>query len=236
MPKQALAAARILICDLDGTIIDSAPDLTSALGDLLAEVGRPPLPVAAVRRMVGDGIAVLVERALLASGGIPDDGALAGYVARYAAFYEGRMTELTRPYPGAVVALNNLKGAGWRLAICSNKPEKPCRHVLATLGLDGLFEVVAGGDTFAIRKPDPGHVRGVLDRLDARPDEAIMLGDSRNDVLAARGAGLPTIAIASGYGPVPAKELDADVLIETFAELPDALATVAKRANAGPLA
>jgi len=233
MTQQALKPARVLICDLDGTLIDSVPDLTSAVGDLLAEVGRPPLPVAAVRRMVGDGIATLVERALIASGGVPVATEMAGYVARYSAFYEGRMTELTRPYPHVVETLSDLKDAGWRLAICSNKPEQPCRHVLAVLGLEHLFEAVAGGDTFTTRKPDPGPVRGVLDRLGATPGEAIMFGDSHNDVLAARAAGLPVIAIASGYGPVPPRDLAADILIDTVAELPDALATIARP---GPLA
>jgi len=226
MPRQGLKPVCILICDLDGTLVDSAPDLASAVGDLLAEIGRPPLTEAAVRRMVGDGVPKLVERALAASGGVPDNNTLADCVARYHAFYESRMTELTRPYPGAVETLSDLKSTGWRLAICSNKPERPSRHILAALGLDTLFEAVAGGDTFAVRKPDPGHLHGVLDALGAAPSEAIMLGDSLNDVLAARGAGVPAITIANGYGPVPAHELGADVLIETFAELPDALAQV----------
>jgi len=226
MSRQGLIPARILICDLDGTLVDSAPDLTSAVNDLLAEAARPPLSEAAVRRMVGDGVPKLVERALTASGGLPEAGALADYVARYLGFYESRLTELTRPYPGAVETLSELKSTGWRLAICSNKPEGPSRHILAALGLDNLFEAVAGGDTFAVKKPDPGHVRGVLDALGAAPDEAVMLGDSLNDVLAARGAGLPVIAIANGYGPVPAQEIGADALIETFAELPGALARI----------
>jgi phosphoglycolate phosphatase len=229
MPRQRLKPARILICDLDGTLVDSAPDLTSAVGDLLAEAGRPPLTEAAVRRMVGDGVAKLVERALAASGGVPDAAALAAHVTRYLTFYEGRMTEMTRPYPGAVETLSGLKDSGWRLAVCSNKPEGPIRHILTALSLDGLFEAVAGGDTFAVRKPDPGHLHGLLETLGATPGEAVMLGDSRNDVLAARGAGLPVIAIASGYGPVPAHELGANALIETFAELPAALSAIVNR-------
>lgn len=234
MPRQGLTPARILVCDLDGTLIDSAPDLATAVGDLLAEAGRPPLAEAAVRRMVGDGVAMLVERALAASGGVPDAATMARYVTRYLAFYEGRMTESTRAYPGAVDTLRALKGAGWRLAICTNKPERPSRRILAALGLDGLFEAVAGGDTFAVRKPDPGHLRGVLDMLGVAPGAAVMLGDSRNDVLAARGVGVPVIAIASGYGPVPARDLDADLLIYTFAELPGALAAVNQQFGGSP--
>ena len=239
MNRQVVRPARVLICDLDGTLIDSAPDLTAAVGDLLAEAGRVPLSEAAVRRMVGDGVAKLVERALAASGGVPDASALAGLVARYMAFYETRMTELTRPYPGAAETLGDLKGAGWRLAVCTNKPEGPSRRLLSALGLDALFEAVAGGDTFAVKKPDPGHVHGLLDILGAVPGEAVMLGDSLNDVLAARGAGMPVIAFASGYGPVPAHELGADALIATFAELPAALARLTgtgSSADPGPFA
>jgi len=226
MSRQELTPTRLLICDLDGTLVDSAPDLTAAVGDLLAAAGRAPLSEAAVRRMVGDGVAKLVERALAASGGVPDAGAMAGFVARYLAFYESRMTELTRPYPGAVQTLRDLKAAGWRLAVCTNKPERPSHRILAALGFDGLFEAVAGGDSFPVKKPDPGHVHGVLDALGAAPAEAVMLGDSLNDVLAARGAGVPVIAMASGYGPVPAHELGADALVDTFAELPAALAAI----------
>ena len=230
MPRQRLTPARILICDLDGTLVDSAPDLASAVADLLAETGRPPLDEAAVRRMVGDGVAKLVERALEASGGVPGGGALDAHVARYLAFYEGRLTEKTRPYPGAVETLSGLKDGGWRLAVCSNKPEAPSRQILAALGLDRLFEAVAGGDTFAVKKPDPGHLHGLLETMGAAPAQAVMLGDGRNDVLAARGTGLPVIAFASGYGPVPAHELGADALIETFADLPAALAGIVGRA------
>lgn len=231
MSRQGLKPTRLLICDLDGTLVDSAPDLAAAVGDLLAETGRPPLSEAAVRSMVGDGAANLVERALAASGGVPDAGALAGFVARYLAFYESRMTELTRPYPGAVATLRDLKTAGWRLAVCSNKSERSSRQILTALGFGGLFEAVAGGDSFPVKKPDPGHLHGVLAALGATPAAAVMLGDSLNDVLAARGAGVPIIAMASGYGPVPAHELGADALVDTFAELPAALARVA-----GPLA
>lgn len=239
MNRQEVRPGRVLICDLDGTLVDSAPDLASAVGDLLTQAGRAPLSEAAVRRMVGDGVAKLVERALAASGGVPEAGALAGLVVRYMAFYESRMTELTRPYPGAVETLTNLKAAGWRLAVCTNKPEGPSHGLLTALGLDGLFEAVAGGDTYAVKKPDPGHVRGILNALGAAPGEAVMLGDSLNDVLAARGAGVPVIAIASGYGPVPAHELGADALIATFAELPaalDRLATASQPTHPGPFA
>ncbi len=222
--------APVLLCDLDGTLVDSLPDLAAAIGELLEVEGRPGLAPAAVAAMVGDGVPKLIERALAATGGVPDDAALAALVARYMPIYEARMTELTRPYPGAIETLRALKDAGWRLAVCTNKPEAPSRAIIAGLGFEGLFEAVSGGDSLPVKKPDPGHLLGLLEALGvapgAAPGAAVMLGDSRNDVAAARAAGLPAIAIAHGYGGTPARELGADRVIECFAELPAALAAL----------
>jgi len=219
----ANAGAPALLCDLDGTLVDSAPDLADALSTLLAESGRRALSVTEVKTMVGDGVAVLVERGLAATGGVPAPEALAAQVARYHALYEARLTKQTRPYPGAVEALGALRAAGWRLAVCTNKPERATRKVLAALGLDELIEAVAGGDTFPVRKPDPGHVLQLLEAMGVTPARAVMLGDSVNDVAAAHAAGLPAIAVGHGYGTVPAQELGAERLITHFDELPAAL-------------
>ncbi len=215
--------APVLICDLDGTLVDSLPDLAAAIGELLEAEGRPGLSHEAVAAMVGDGVPKLIERALAATGAVPPAAGLAALVARYMPIYEARLTTLTRPYPGAVETLKALKAAGWRLAVCTNKPEAPSRAILAGLGFDGLFEAVSGGDSLAVKKPDPGHPLGLLAELGAAPGAAVMLGDSRNDVSAAQAAGLPAIAIAHGYGGTPARELGADRVIESFAELPAAL-------------
>ena len=219
-------SAQVLLCDLDGTLIDSAPDLAAAVGELLARQGRPPLTVETIETMIGDGVPKLIERAFAATGGTPPAEELAALVSRYMPLYESRMTELTRPYPGAIEALHALKQAGWRLAVCTNKPERPSRAILAALGFEGLFEAVAGGDSFPVKKPDPGHLLGLLGEMGAAPASAVMLGDSENDVLAAQRAGLPAIAVAHGYGRVPARELGADLVIEAFSELPGALAAL----------
>lgn len=216
----------VLICDLDGTLIDSVPDLAAAVNALLAELERPPLTERAVARMVGDGVAKLVERALIASGLSPDADALAGHVARYMAIYDGTLMARTRPYPGVVETLTGLREAGWRLAICTNKPEGPTRAILQALDLGVLFEAVAGGDSYPVRKPDAGHILGLLREMDAEPAGAVMLGDGVNDVAAARAAGLPVIAVAHGYGTVPADELGADIVLAAFEDLPRALADV----------
>ncbi len=225
-PENTPGDAAVLVCDLDGTLVDSLPDLAAAVGELLEAEGRPGLSHEAVAAMVGDGVPKLIERALAATGGVPAEAGLAAMVARYMPIYEARLTELTRPYPGAIETLKALKAAGWRLAVCTNKPEAPSRAIIAGLGFDGLFEAVSGGDSLAVKKPDPGHLLGLLEVLGAAPGVAVMLGDSANDILAAKAAGLPAIAIAHGYGGTPARELGADRVIEAFAELPAALAAL----------
>lgn len=214
----------VLICDLDGTLIDSVPDLAAAVNALLAELDRPPLDEAAVARMVGDGVAKLVERALTAGGVSLAEDALPAHVACYMALYDATLMARTRPYPGVAETLSGLRAAGWRLAVCTNKPEAPTRAILEALDLAPLFEAVAGGDSYPVRKPDAGHLLGLLRAMDAAPDEAVMLGDGVNDVAVARAAGLPVIAVAHGYGTVPAHELGADVVLDRFAALPPALA------------
>ncbi len=225
-PGNAPGEAPVLLCDLDGTLVDSLPDLAAAIDELLEQERRPGLAPEAVAAMVGDGVPKLIERALAATGGVPPAAALAALVARYLPIYEARMTELTRPYPGAIETLRALKAAGWRLAVCTNKPEAPSRAIVAGLGFEGLFEAISGGDSLPVKKPDPGHLLGLLASLRAAPGAAVMLGDSRNDVLAARAAGLPAVAIAHGYGGTPTRELGADRVIESFAELPAALAAL----------
>ncbi len=216
----------MLLCDLDGTLIDSVPDLADALSDLLAEAGRRKVTQDEVKAMVGDGVAVLVERGFAATGGLPAPKDLGAQIARYIALYESRLTERTRPYPGALNALRALRAGGWRLAICTNKPEHASREIVASLGMGDLIEAVAGGDTFAAKKPHPDHILCLLEAMNTAPSRAAMLGDSQNDVQAARAAGLPVIAVAHGYGTIPAHELGADRVIAHFDELPGALAAL----------
>lgn len=209
-----------LLLDLDGTLVDSAPDLAGALNQLRAEQGLTALALDDIKAMVGDGVAKLVER------GLPPATQPAEFdrlVDRYVALYHERQTALTRPFPGVVETLQALNAAGWRLAVCTNKPEAPSREILAAFGLDRLIAAVGGGDSFADRKPAAGHLLATLDRMAAPPEAAVMVGDSPNDVLSARRAGLPVIVVGYGYSRVPPAELGADAVIEHFAELPAAL-------------
>ena len=231
MSAPPASSAPVLICDLDGTLVDSLPDLADSLSILLDESGRRAVSETEVRAMVGDGVAVLVERGFAATGDPPAAEALGARVARFLEIYEARLTARTRLYPGAQEALGHLRDGGWRLAVCSNKPERASREILTALGLEGLIEAVAGGDSFPVKKPDPGHLLGLLALMEAAPGAAVVLGDGVNDVAAARAAGLPVIAVAHGYGTTPAHELGADKVIAHFDELPGALAALGRTGN-----
>ena len=222
---------KVAVFDLDGTLIDSAPDLRVAVNKLLAEEGRRPLGLDEVIGMIGDGVAKLVERAFAATGDSGTAKADASLTARFLDFYEGHSADLTRPYPGVPETLARLRDQQWALGICTNKPENASNEVLRALDLARYFGVVLGGDSIAgVRKPDPRLLLAVIERLGASPAEAVMVGDNANDVHAARAAGIPVILRAGGYIRVPATELGADAVIETFAELPGTLARVAKSA------
>lgn len=214
-----------LIFDLDGTLIDSAPDMTRVVNRTLARFGRPPVTEEQVRGMVGDGSAMLVRRAFAASGGGELDDAAAGDVLRdyLDAYYED--SEPSRLYPGVAETLRDLAGRGVRLGLCTNKPERISRKLLELLGLSDLFGAVAGGDTLPVKKPDGRHLGWVLEQLGG--GRAAMVGDNGNDVKAARAVGVPVVAMSYGYPRMPVAELGADLVLDRFPDLPEALERLA---------
>lgn len=216
----------VLVFDLDGTLIHSLPDLAIALNRLLEEEGRRKLYEDEVAVMVGDGAAMLVRRALTATGAV-DEAVLPALTQRFLALYEGNAALNTRAWPGVPEALAELAAAGWRMAVCTNKPQAATVEILVALGLAPYFQAVVGGDRVEWRKPDPRHVAATLAELGARPEQAVMIGDSPNDVAAGRAAGLPVVAVSFGYTRVPPAELKADRLIDHFADLPATLAAMA---------
>ena len=217
-----------LVFDLDGTLIDSAPDLLAALNRVLAEEDLPPVALGDVKLMVGDGAAKLVERGFTLAGSKgagmqPDAARLGPLTDRFVGYYEAVVADQTRPFPGVPETLAHLAEAGYRLGVCTNKPAGPARDVLAALDLLGFFAVVHGGDSFPVRKPDPGHLHGTLAALAADHGTGVMIGDSPVDVATARAAGTPVIVHAHGYARVPVAELGADAVLEDFAALPGLL-------------
>ncbi|WP_428483315.1 HAD family hydrolase [Rhodopila sp.] len=189
--------ARTLLLDLDGTLVDTVPDIAAALNRLMRTRALPAFTPAQVAGMVGDGVAALVARAFAAHGQPQDATALADFAADYGT----HVAVESRLYPNVEPVLRALARDDWALAVCTNKPESAAQALLAAMGLLPLLRAVAGGDSCAVRKPDPAHLLATLARVGGSPDRAIMLGDHRNDVQAARGAGMACIFAAWGYGP-----------------------------------
>lgn len=215
-----------VVFDLDGTLIDSGPDLARLLNIVLAELNRPAVEPLRVRGFVGDGVGKLVERGLEATGGSdPDQRRRA--TDRFLALYEAEPALLTRPYTGVVETLTMLKRDGRRLAVCTNKAERVTHGVLKALGLDGFFSGVIGGDTLPVKKPDPAPLKAALDRIGIKAADAIMVGDNEHDEATARAAGVPCVLVTYGYAREPLESLKAAAMVDRFADLPDTFARLA---------
>jgi phosphoglycolate phosphatase len=208
-----------LLLDLDGTLVDSIPDLLSALNRMGKPRGFKPFDRAEITPMIGDGVQTLLERAFAARNAPFDLAAMAPYTADYAA----HSAVDTKPFPGVIETLHRFADAGWRIAVCTNKLAEPTHALLAALGLTPFLAAIGGGDSFPTRKPDPGHVLGTLALAGGAVDAAVMVGDHHNDVLASTGAGVPCIFAAWGYGPLSMAD-GAAAVAERFSDLP-AMAT-----------
>jgi len=212
------ARPRAVVFDLDGTLVDSAPDIHAAANVMLAALGRAPLDLSQVTSFVGNGVAKLVERCLAATGGADEAlGARAFGIFREA--YHAAPAVLTRPYPGVEGALDALAGAGCALGLCTNKPEGPTRQVLEGLGLARHFGAVVGGDTLAVMKPDPAPLELCLERLGAAPADGLYVGDSETDAATARAAGLPFALFTRGYRKSPVESFETVLSFDDFAAL-----------------
>ncbi len=206
---------RTLVLDLDGTLVDSVPDLASALNRAMAARGLAGFGHPDTALMVGDGARVLYARACAARGAAFDEAGFEAFLADYTA----HAAVESRAFPGAVEAMRLMQGDGWRFAVCTNKPAAATHALLDALGLAPWFAAVGGGDSFPVRKPDPAHLLMTLAAAGGTPGAAVMVGDHRNDVLAAAGAGLPCIFAGWGYGPAEMAEGTAGVA-DSFAAVP----------------
>ena len=212
-----------VVFDLDGTLVDTLPDIAAAANAALAEQGRRALTRDEVRRLIGSGGRVLMKNAFAATGepatGARIEAAFAGYIAAYEAAPVAR----SAPFPGVRAALEGLAGRGVRLAVCTNKPDHLARIVLETFGLAGFFAGVVGADTLAVRKPRPEPLLEAVARAGGAGRKAAMVGDSPIDAGAARAAAIPFVAVSFGYCPVPVAALGADAVIDGFDELAGAI-------------
>src|ERR1700744_5697256 len=209
--------------DLDGTLVDTAPDLIATLNLILGREGLPALPYKDARMMIDGGARGMIEKALKAEG---RDGAKPELDRMFGAFidhYPAHIADRSRPFPALETTLARLAGEGHRLAVCTNKLEWLSVRLLETLQLTRYFPVICGQDTFGIQKPDPEVLRRTIGKAGGDPSRAIMVGDSGTDIRTARAAAVPVVAVDFGYSEVPIASLRPDRLISSFADLPAAI-------------
>lgn len=206
----------VVVFDLDGTLADTAPDLTDALNHSLGRLGRPPVPEESVRHMVGHGARALLTRGLAATGVMTPELVEEGFPI-FLEHYEAHIADRTRPFPGLEAALDGLAARGVRLAVCTNKLEGLARELIDALGWRERFAAIVGGDTLPVRKPDPAPLFEAIAR--AGGGRAAFVGDSITDTDTARNAAIPCVAVSFGFSDRPPEQLGADALIDHFDEL-----------------
>ena len=215
-----------VLFDLDGTLVDSAPDIHAALNETLASYGEPPFTLEAVTRMVGRGVPVLIERAWEGLGKSIDPAERDRVVDRFLAIYEPRATELTTLTAGASEATRALVDAGTPIGVVTNKPEAATREILSHFGLSELMQVVVGGDAGPAKKPEPGLLLLACKRLGLAVDQVVFVGDSENDVAAAKAAGMAVVVLRGGYTSIAADDLGADAVVDRLDGLGAAVSTL----------
>lgn len=212
-----MTSYRGFLFDLDGTLVSSAADICAAVNHVLARTALPNLEDDAVRRMIGDGLPKLAERALAAAGG--DMATLAQFTKEVSDYYSEHAADRTECFPGVLSTVEYLHKHGMRLGVVTNKPVVATRMILDSLGLSDFIDVVVGGDTLPVRKPDPAPVIEAIRRLGVPREHVMMVGDSAHDIDAASGARIKSVAVTYGYHRSPPSTFKADYLIDHFEDL-----------------
>lgn len=211
---------RSVVFDLDGTVADTAPDLSAALNCALAALGRPSVSLSDARRMVGHGTRALLRQGLGATGNCDEALVERGYPILMT-YYEDHICDFTRPYEGIEQAMDELQSRGVSLALCTNKPAATARRLVEALGWQARFTAIVGGDTLTVAKPDPAPLRLAIEQSGGHP--AVMVGDSIVDMETARAAGVPGIIFANGYADCPVERLGASAVLQSYDTLVDLL-------------
>lgn len=213
----------LAVFDLDGTLIDTAPDLIGSLNAVLKREGIAPVPMARARTMIGSGAKKLIELGLADQGRRAPEEELKRMVADFIAHYSENIAVESRPFDGLEIALDELAANGVQFAVCTNKLEWLSVRLLEQLGMTKRFAAICGADTFGVAKPNPDILRKTVIRAGSAIERAVMVGDAATDVGAARAAGMPVIGVDFGYTETPMRDLKPDVLISHMRELPDAV-------------
>ena len=222
---------RIVVFDLDGTLVDTAPDLINALNYVLDREGLPPVPLLSARNMIGAGARRLIERGLELEGrsaGLDD---ITRLTHDFIEYYAAHIADASRPFEGLEDALDDLTARGYRFAVCTNKLEWLSKLLLDQLGLSDRFSAICGADTFGVSKPDPAILRQTIARAGGTVSAAIMVGDAGPDIGVARRAGIPVIGVEFGYTEVPIADLKPDRVIGQMSDLPAAVESLMPQRN-----
>ena len=221
-----MALPPTVVFDLDGTLVDTAPDLVNALNFVLLREGLPAVPLQSARRMIGAGARKLIERGLELDGRAVALEDVTRLTNDFIDHYAAHIAEESRPFEGLEDALDHLAGRGYRLAVCTNKLEWLSRLLLDELALSARFSAICGADTFGVSKPDPAILQQTVARAGGELASTVMVGDAGTDIGVARRAGVPVIGVSFGYTEVPIADLNPDRLIGHMRELPEAVASL----------
>ncbi|MGA7710550.1 MAG: HAD-IA family hydrolase [Rhizomicrobium sp.] len=212
-----------LIFDLDGTLVDTAPDLLAALNSVLVCAGRRPVDLSDLRHLVGFGARVMMSEAFKLTGAAADPERIEGFMDNFIDHYRSHIADGSRPYPGVAETLKGFKAAGARMGVLTNKPHDLTMLLMAKLGLDGYFAAIFGQGQRPYTKPDGRIFQDVVQAIGGAGSGAVMIGDSVTDVQTARNGGAPVILLSYGYTPEPARKLGADAVVDNFCEVPAAV-------------
>src|SRR6267378_6064972 len=222
---------RTVVFDLDGTLVDTAPDLINALNYVLDREGLPPVPLHSARNMIGAGARAMIERGLELEGRTAGLADITRLTNDFIDYYAAHIADASRPFEGLEAALDELGARGYRFAVCTNKLEWLSKLLLDQLGLSSRFSAICGADTFGVSKPDPAILRQTIARAGGEPSAAIMVGDAGPDIGVARRAGVPVIGVEFGYTEVPIADLKPDRVIGHMRELPAAVESLMFQRN-----
>lgn len=212
-----------IVFDLDGTLVDTAPDLAEATNYVLGTLGLDRVNELEIRPFVGHGALAMIDGAIRSHGRTLSERELHDLFEVFIAYYTAHIADRSVPYPHVVKTLDALRNAGATLAVCTNKIEIQAKAVLSALKLDDYFSALTGRDSLGAYKPDPKHLTGTIARAGGRPEAAIMVGDSETDIRTAKAAKIPIVAVSFGYSVDPVASYGPDAIIDDYRNLPAAL-------------